>query len=239
MRAILYYIRAMPQRILVIEDDPAFRKTLCLVLAEAGYDASPAPSGKAGLVAALDRPPDLVLLDLVLPGIKGMEVCAQLKEWEQTAAVPVLILTGSDKEGQDIACLDVGADGYLTKPVKTERLLAHCRALLRRPGASKEKPLKVGALALDYAKKLVVLDGKKFPNLTPMEFGLLYELAARSPEPLDRTDIYKKVWGLEPPSEGSLKTVDVHARRVRLKLGWDADEWLTYVHGRGYRLAAP
>jgi DNA-binding response OmpR family regulator len=231
----------MGQKILLIEDNAAFRKTVARILTEGGYEVREAATGKAGLMDALEGQPDLVILDLVLPGIKGTEVCGQLKRWPQTAAIPVLILTGNDKDGQDIACLDVGADDYLTKPVKTERLLAHCRALLRRtaPAGGASARLTVGSLSLDYARKLVVLGGKEHPELTPKEFGMLYALALCSPEPIDRTTIYREVWGMEPPSEGSLKTVDVHARRVRLKLGWAADQWLSFVHGRGYRLAGP
>jgi len=231
----------MGQRILIIEDNPTFRKTVSRILSENGYAVTEAATGKAGLQKAAEDAPDLVILDLVLPGIRGTEVCLELKQKTETSGVPILILTGNDNEGQDIACLYVGADDYLTKPVKTERLLAHCRALLRRAGDAPAAgvTLSIGKLTLDFGKKLVLIAGKEYPNLTPKEFGLLYELAARSPEPQDRTALYKKVWGMEPPSEGSLKTVDVHARRIRLKLGWDADEWLSYVNGRGYVLAGP
>jgi len=104
------------------------------------------------------------------------------------------------------------------------------------PDAGKDA-LVVGSLRLDYKRKLVILDGKENPQLTPKEFGLLYELARCMPDPIDRTALYKKVWGMDPPSEGSLKTVDVHVRRIRLKLGWSGDQWLSYVNGRGYRLA--
>ncbi|MBI3553952.1 MAG: response regulator transcription factor [Elusimicrobia bacterium] len=230
----------MPQKILLIEDNAAFRKTVARILAENGYEVGEAATGKDGLARAERRAPDLIILDLILPGIKGTEVCVRLKQSPRTAAVPILILTGNDQDGQDISCLDVGADDYLTKPVKSERLLAHCRALLRRAAPEgKRDVLALGALRLDYKRKLVIVDGNENPRLTPKEFGLLFELARRTPDPIDRTELYKLVWGMEPPSEGSLKTVDVHARRIRLKLGWSADRWLSYVHGRGYRLAAP
>lgn len=225
----------MPQKILIVEDNAAFRKIVRGLLEDNGYEVFEAAAGKAGLASASVKKPDLVILDLVLPGLKGTEVCLELKRSPSTSATPVLILTGNDREGQEIACLDIGADDYLTKPIKGELLLARCRALLRRSGPREE--LALGALALDYANKLVRLAGKEFPNLTPKEFELLYALAAQSPAPADRETLYRKVWGSEPPSEGSLKTVDVHARRVRLKLGWSADEWLTFVSGRGYRLA--
>ena len=230
----------MNQRILIIEDDSPFRKIVSRILSRNGYEPVEAATGKAGILNALDCKPDLVILDLVLPGLKGMEVCQQLKLRPQTASIPILILTGNDREGQEIACLDVGADDYLTKPVKTDRLLAHLRALLRRSDpAPAQSVVSLGPLRLDYGSKLVLLEGVEHPQLTPKEFGMLYELARCSPEPMDRTALYEKVWGIEPPSPGSLKTVDVHARRIRLKMGWAPQQWLSYVSGRGYRLSVP
>jgi DNA-binding response OmpR family regulator len=233
----------MAPRVLLIEDDASFRKAVSDVLTSEGFEVLQAPSGKAGISAVQKDAPDLVVLDLIMPGMKGLEVCQVLKQDAQTARIPIIILTGNDKDGQDIACLDMGADDYLTKPVKSERLLAYCRSLLRRTaGESKEEnPAKVeaGALTLDYARKLVILSGKEHPHLTPKEFELLYFLARRTPNPTDRASIYREVWGVEAPSEGSLKTVEVHVRRIRLKLGWKSDQWLVSVSGRGYALIPP
>ena len=118
-------------KVLLIEDNASFRKTVARILTVQGFEVSEAAFGKAGLANAAKDKPDLIILDLVLPGLRGIEVCEQLKKTPETAGIPILVLTGNDREGQDIACLDTGADDYLTKPVKTERLLAHCRALLR------------------------------------------------------------------------------------------------------------
>lgn len=232
----------MGAKILLIEDDASFRRTVARVLKLEKYETLEAGTGKLGIEKAKQFPPDLVVLDLVLPGIGGIDVCQALKQDQKTAGVPILILTGEDKDGQEVALLDMGADDYLTKPVKMERLQAHVRALLRRFQFSTQIPsaeIRAGGLDFDYAGKVVILHGKKFPHLTPKEFDLLWELAVRSPKPRDRTAIYKKVWGMDPPSEGSLKTVEVHIRRIRLKLGWRSDEWLLSVPGRGYCLAAP
>ena len=231
----------MPTRALLIEDDPAFRRTVAELLRLHDFAVSETGSGKAGAAKAREERPDLILRDLVMPGISGLEVCQLLKQDLQTASIPILILTGNDREGQDVACLDMGADDYLTKPVKAARLLAYCRALLRRSHAEDAPPpeVRVGGLALDYGRKLVSLKGKEYAHLTPKEFGLLYELAGRSPEPEDRVALYQRVWGLDPPSEGSLKTVDVHVRRIRLKLGWRSDRWLVSVSGRGYSIQPP
>jgi DNA-binding response OmpR family regulator len=229
-------------KVLLIEDDASFRKAVSDVLSEEGYQVSQAPSGKAGIMAAQTDPPDLVILDLIMPGMKGLEVCQVLKQDAATARVPIIILTGNDKDGQDIACLDMGADDYLTKPVKSQRLLAYARALLRRnAGEEKDPPsrVEVGGLSLDYARKVVTLGSKEYPHLTPKEFELLYFLARRTPNPTERAAIYRDVWGVEAPSEGSLKTVEVHVRRVRLKLGWKSDQWLVAISGRGYALVPP
>jgi DNA-binding response OmpR family regulator len=227
-------------RVLLIEDDASFRKAVSDVLTLEGYEVLQAPSGKAGIMTAQKELPDLVVLDLIMPGMKGLEVCQFLKQDARTAHVPIIILTGNDKDGQDIACLDMGADDYLTKPVKSPRLLAYCRALLRRTeGEAHAEPpasIEVGDLKLDYARKVVVTGKVEYPHLTPKEFELLYYLARRTPNPTDRATIYRDVWGVEPPSEGVLKTVEVHVRRVRLKLGWKSDQWLVSVSGRGYAL---
>lgn len=233
----------MAPKVLLIEDDASFRKAVSDVLTLEGYDVRQAPSGKAGILAAQNDLPDLVLLDLIMPGMKGLEVCQFLKQDAATARVPIIILTGNDKDGQDIACLDMGADEFLTKPVKSDRLLAYCRAILRRTaGENKEAPpakVEVGGMWLDYARKIVTLGKVDHPHLTPKEFELLYYLARRTPNPTDRATIYRDVWGVEPPSEGVLKTVEVHVRRIRLKLGWKSDQWLVSVSGRGYALIPP
>lgn len=229
-------------KVLLIEDDASFRKAVSDVLTLEGYEVKQAPSGKAGILAAQQDPPDLVILDLIMPGMKGLEVCQFLKQDAKTANVPIIILTGNDKDGQDIACLDMGADDYLIKPVKSERLLAYARALLRRnAGEEKAAPasVEVGALSLDYPRKIVKLGKHEHQHLTPKEFELLYFLASRTPNPTERAEVYRKVWGVEAPSEGALKTVEVHVRRVRLKLGWKSDQWLVSVSGRGYALIPP
>jgi DNA-binding response OmpR family regulator len=233
----------MASKVLLIEDDASFRKAVGDVLSLEGYTVIQAPSGKAGIMAAQKEMPDLVILDLIMPGMKGLEVCQVLKQDAATARMPIIILTGNDKDGQDIACLDMGADDYLIKPVKSERLLAYARALLRRnAGEERSEPpanVTVGALSLDYPRKIVKLGTKEFQHLTPKEFELLFFLASRTPNPTERADVYRQVWGVEAPSEGSLKTVEVHVRRIRLKLGWKSDQWLVSVSGRGYALIPP
>jgi DNA-binding response OmpR family regulator len=233
----------MAERILIIDDDSAFRKILGRTLEGEGFSVDAAPTGKAGIAAAQRQPHDLVILDLVMPGMNGVEVCQVLKQQVETAGTPILILTGNDQEGQDVACLDMGADDYLIKPAKADRLLAHVRALLRRSpqhapnGAGSERRL--GEMTLDPERRLVRLGAEEFTHLTAKEFGLLFDLAVHSPKPRNRQALYLDVWGMPNPSEVSLKTVDVHVRRIRLKLGWRSDRWLISVSGLGYCLVPP
>lgn len=228
-------------KILLIDDDAAFRRTLARILGDCGFQAVHANSGPAGMAKALEEKPDLIILDLVMPGPQGTDVCLALKQSPETAGIPVLMLTGNDKDGMEVACLDMGADDYLTKPVRSERLLAHCRALMRRGGAGAQAStvLSLGSLRLDYERKIVSLENVAHPHLTPKEFDLLYVLARCSPMPRTREELYQEVWGSEPPSEMSLRTVEVHIRRIRLKLGWKTGQWLEGVSGRGYCLQAP
>lgn len=225
---------------LLIEDDEPFRKSLAKLLRDNGYAPREAKSGKTGAAEAFKNPPELVILDLQLPGRRGEEVCSTLKSDLRTAGTPILILTGEDREGLEIACLDLGADDYLTKPVRPDLLLARCRALLRRTakGAGPDRPeIRLGDLRLDYAGKTAFLGNRLIAHLTPREFEVLYDLALHHPQARDRATLYRELWGAEPPSEGSLKTVEVHVRRIRLKMGWEPDEWLVRVAGRGYCLA--
>lgn len=231
------------QKILLIDDDDAFRKSLRLTLEDAGYTVAEARNGREGIRKTAEETPGLVILDLVMPGLAGPDVCLSLKKEPSTSGIPVLILTGNDQDGQDIACLDLGADDYLTKPVRGERLLAHCRAILRRGWQKDASPepraVTLGELRLDYGRKVAALGAKEHSDLTPKEFDLLYALALASPSPRQREELYRQVWGNDPPSEQSLRTVEVHVRRIRLKLGWRTDQWLTAVSGRGYSLAPP
>jgi len=232
----------MEPKVLIVDDDAAFRKTAGRVLSLHGFRVVQAATGKAGIAGAFRDSPDLVILDLVLPGMRGLDVCQALKQDAATAGIPILILTGNDEEGLEVACLDMGADDYLTKPVRSERLLAHLRALLRRIPARPAdggRIVELGDMALDHDRKVVRLRGKEYSHLTPKEFGVLYTLALNSPLPRDRVSLYRDVWGMDPPSEGSLKTVEVHIRRLRLKLELDPDEWLCTVSGRGYCLVSP
>ncbi len=222
--------------LLLVDDDKSFLAMAADALANEGFAISTAANAKEALDLLSKNMPELVITDLVMPKMNGLEFCKRLKASGRTAGLPVILLTGSDKEGQQITALDTGADDYLTKPVDLDVLSARCRALLRRSGREKPPPpvLRFGKMILDYAGKSVSLGGKDYPGLTPREFEVLYELAANQPRPYSRVELYERLWGNPPPSKGSLKTIDVHLQRIRFKLGLASGRWLVRITGRGY-----
>ena len=225
-------------RILIVDDDPIFRRAMIDALGIGGraYEVSTAAEA---FEMAVKEVPDLVIVDLGLPDGDGAELCRRLRNHESTAGIPILVLTGDMSEGRDAACLDAGADSYLAKPVKGPRLRSYVRALLRRPSMlSRRKPrrMQVAGLEFQYKSKTMRLDEKIYAEFSPREFEILYALALSHPEPLGRGEIYRRVWGLEPPSDDSLRTIEVHIFRIREKLGLEAREKLATIPGRGYRL---
>ena len=225
----------MKQRILVIEDDPDIALSLRLKLErDGGFEVVTAHDGAAGLRLAVERPPDLVLLDLNLPGMDGFEVCRQLRKTPATAATPVIMLTARIGESDRVAGLDMGADDYITKPFSPKEALARVRAVLRRfeQGAAGPEALADGSLRIDLGSRQVEVAGHAL-SLTRKEFDLLVELIRQRGRVLTRERLLETVWGYDYP--GETRTVDVHVRRLRQKLGSPIDERVETVVGVGYR----
>lgn len=221
------------KRILVIEDDPDIALSLRHNLAKEGFAVDVAGDGEAGRRAAVERPPDLVLLDLSLPGMDGFEVCRRLRTTAATESVPILMLTARVAEGDRIAGLDLGADDYVTKPFSVREVLARVRAILRRtPKTDEEGRLVDPPLAIDLGARTVAVDGREVP-LTRKEFDLLVDLLRGRGRVLTRDRLLEKVWGYDFP--GETRTVDVHVRRLRKKLGPVAEARIETVVGVGYR----
>jgi len=221
----------MTARILIIEDDEAILKFLRRGLAYEGYQVDTAAEGQSGLSLALDNQYDLIVLDLMLPGIDGLEVCRRLRAG---GPVPILILTAKDQVTDRIQGLDLGADDYMTKPFNLDELLARIRALLRRAQPSRPQVLRFADLSLDTGTRQASR-GDRVISLTAKEYELL-ELFLRHPrQVLTREVIFDRVWGYDFGGESNI--IEVYIRYLRQKLESDDEPRLLHtVRGMGYVL---
>ena len=219
--------------IVVIEDEPAIASAIAARLTSEGFRVVIAEDGPSG-VAVCDREhPDLVVLDLMLPGLDGLEVCRRIQADRPTA---VVMLTARDSETDMLVGLAIGADDYLTKPFSPRELVARVNAVLRRVGREDDAPgpvLRVGAVSVDADARRVRL-GDDEVHLTPTEFDLLVRLAARPGVVHTREQLLADVWGY--PDGTGARTVDSHVRALRRKLG---EGLIRTVHGVGYALETP
>lgn len=237
----------MAQRILVIEDEPTLSRLLSYNLAQEGYAVDTANDGAEGLRAAGEEPYDLIVLDLMLPGMDGYEVLTRLRE--QGSRTPVIILTARNEESDVVKGLKLGADDYMTKPFGVAELLARVSAVLRRAGAagggaadaddgdsSKAKGIAVGGLEIFPDRYEVSAGGETF-ELRPKEFEVLLYLAQRPGTVVTRNDLMNAVWGFD--YVGGERTVDVHVSSLRKKLEMNQrDVRIDSVRGVGYKLTA-
>lgn len=228
-----------PQHIFLIDDDPLMRRSLAYTLAQAGFRTSAHASAEEALAALDADPPDLVLLDIGLPGMDGLEA---LRLLQQRADVPVIFVTARRRELEQVLGLELGADDYITKPFDSDVLLARMRAVLRRtrraemvPPAPSER-IHAGDLTIDLPAHRVTLAGAPL-ELSPREFDLLATLAREPDRVLSVDDLLLRVWG--PDYVGEPQIVYVHVRRLREKLERDPNDprRLLTVRGVGYRLA--
>jgi DNA-binding response OmpR family regulator len=222
----------MRSRVLIVEDDPSVRESTSLLLQRAGIDVDAAATGEAALDAFATTPFDLVILDLMLPGMDGFEVCRRLR---RESTVPVLMLTARSDLQDVVAGLEIGADDYVVKPVEHAELLARVRAAVRRVHADPSTPkLQFGALEIDPASHDATLDRRPL-GLTSMEFRLLAELARHPGVVLTRDALLDRVWGYD--YLGDSRLVDMAVTRLRAKLRDDpaTPTYLATVRGVGYR----
>jgi DNA-binding response OmpR family regulator len=227
----------MATQVLLIEDDANIRASLAMLLAQEGYAVSEASSGEEGLVVFEESAPDIVLVDLMLPGIDGFEVTRQLRK---TSAVPVIIVSARTGTPDIVAALELGADDYLTKPITAKELFARIRASMRRAqtGGWNETVLTFGDLEICPEKGAVRKAGSEV-SLTRTEFRLLCELAAKPRWVMSRPQLLERVWGYD--YFGDTRLVDVHIARLRAKIETDPSkpELLLTMRGAGYKLQAP
>jgi DNA-binding response OmpR family regulator len=218
------------QTILVVEDEQSIASFVAAYLRNDGFEVRLTPSGREALSIVASAEPALVVLDLMLPDLDGMEVCRRIRE---TSTLPVLMLTARDDDLDKIAGLDAGADDYLTKPFNPRELVARVRAILRRSGEKKREDgatLSHGDLVLDAGRRECHV-GEEEIRLAPKEFDLLWELLDHRGLVLTRDQLLERVWGYT--FAGDTRTVDVHVRQLRRKLG-DASPIVT-VWGIGYK----
>ena len=225
-------------QLLLVEDDAPIRHALVRALTERGHVVTSTTTAMAALQQVVDAPPDLVILDLGLPGLDGYEALRMLRA---VSAVPVVVATARDDEADIVRALNAGADDYLVKPFGPGQIDARVRAVLRRvagDGPSRSEPIQVGGLWLDGEAYEAVLDGVPL-ELSRREFDLLHYLARHAGQVVPKRDLLTHVWRM--PYGGADKTVDVHVSWLRRKMGETAQEprYLHTVRGVGIKLAAP
>jgi len=220
-------------RVLVVDDEQAIRRFLNAALTAHGYEVFEATTGEEALTAAVGRRPDLIILDLGLPGIDGIEVTRRLREWSH---IPILILSVREREGDKIEALDTGADDYLTKPFGAGELLARMRVALRRAAQPQATPLfRVGDLAVDLARRMVTLSGEEVP-LTPTEYDLLRVLVQNAGKVLTHNQLLRQVWGAGYGGELHLLRVNVSNLRRKIEPLPGRPRYIMTEPGVGYRL---
>ncbi len=227
----------MTHRVLVVDDEADITALVAYHLAKAGYRVSTASSGPEALKAAREERPDVVVLDLMLPGVGGYDVLAELRKREETRDVGVILLTARRDEPDRIRGLTLGADDYLTKPFSPAELVLRVQAILRRlaaPAVAAGSTLVVGPLAIDRAAHRVMLNGEEL-NLTATEYKLLVTLVERRGRVQSRPHLLETVWEAQPDIQ--TRTVDMHVQRLRSKLGV-LGTMIETVRGFGYRFAA-
>lgn len=225
----------MQPKILVVDDDPAINEMLTIVLEAEGFDTSSVQDGAEAVDAFHAYDPDLVLLDLMLPGVNGIDICREIR---RTSAVPIVMLTAKTDTVDVVLGLESGADDYITKPFKPKELIARIRARLRRADDEPAEVLKIGDLTIDVPQHMVSRGDEEIA-LTPLEFDLLLEMARKPNQVHTRDELLETVWGYRNASDTRL--VNVHVQRLRSKIELDPEhpEIILTVRGLGYKTGKP
>lgn len=234
----------MAKRILVVDDEPSITKLVSFNLEKAGYDVDTAADGQAALDKVQDNQPDLIVLDLMLPKVDGLDVCKRLRQ--ENNHIPVIMLTAKDEELDRVLGLELGADDYVTKPFSPRELVARVKAVLRRSAIkdaleqadAKQKPLVIGDLVIDVEGYESYVQGRRL-ELTPKEFELLVYMATHRGRVLSRDQLLNAVWNYD--FVGDSRIVDVHVSHLRDKIEPDARRplYIKTVRGIGYKFEGP
>jgi two-component system KDP operon response regulator KdpE len=222
-------------RILVVDDEPQILRALRTNLRGAGYEVTTAETSEQALAEAAMRPPDAVILDLLLPDGSGTEVCRELRRWTD---VPVILLSAIGDESEKVAALDAGADDYVTKPFGIDELLARLRAALRRTTTGTETVVELGSLRIDLVKRSVAVGGRPV-QLTPHEYGMLALFARNVGKLLTHRTILREVWGPGYGDESHYLHVYVSQLRRKIEPDPTRPRYLITESGAGYRLVEP
>ena len=219
-------------KVYLVEDDANIREVVLYALQSAGFEALGFETG-AEFFAAMDQaPPNLVLLDIMLPGEDGLSILKTLRNGAQTKALPVIMLTAKSSELDKVKGLDMGADDYITKPFGVMELISRVNAVLRRSAPEADRPMEYADIILNTARRVVTIDGETI-TLTYKEYELLHYLLLNKGLALSRDKIMEAVWGYD--FEGESRTLDMHIRSIRQKLG-AAGEHIKTIRNVGYRL---
>jgi len=221
----------LTQKVLVVDDDPAISEMLTLVLSTEGFASVVVNDGGQAVEVFQRENPDLVLLDLMLPGMNGIDICRAIR---QESTVPIVMLTAKTDTVDVVLGLESGADDYIPKPLKPKELVARVRARLRRSDESSTDSMEVGDLLIDVPGHSVSRDGEEI-SLTPLEFDLLHELASKPGQVFTREELLQRVWGYRNASDTRL--VNVHVQRLRAKIEKDPEkpQIVLTVRGVGYK----
>jgi len=225
-----------PKKILIVEDEPDIAQLVKIYLEKDGFHANVATSGVEALKVLKSERPDLLILDLMLPEIDGIEVCKKIRTTPDTALLPIIMLTAKAEESDTIIGLELGADDYVTKPFSPKALVARVKALFRRLERTQNQSpssLSFGPLAMDLARHEVIVNGNEV-SLTAKEFGLLEHLLRHPGRVLTRDVLLNSIWGYD--YYGTTRTVDVHIRRLKLKIPM-LDDAIISVKSLGYKLS--
>jgi two-component system KDP operon response regulator KdpE len=223
------------ERVLIVDDEPAIRKFLRVTLTAQAYHTIEAVSGQEALAKAAADKPDIIVLDIGLPDINGIEVTRLLRQWTQ---IPIIILSVRGAESDKIAALDAGADDYLTKPFGVGELLARLRAALRRAGNTTSEPVFTsGSLKVDLARRLIIVSGYEV-QLTPTEYELLRVLVTHAGKVLTHHFLLREVWGAEYGEEFHMLHVNISNLRRKIEPDSTRPQFIITEPGVGYRLRA-
>lgn len=223
----------MKQRILVVDDEVPIQELIKFNLEQAGFEVEIADNGIAALEMFEANKPDLIVLDLMLPGKDGYDVCKAIRK---TSNTPIIMLTAKETELERVLGLELGADDYITKPFSPLELVARIKAVLRRSSGQDDEEIDeftVGSIFMKVGTREVLVKGESV-ELTRKEFDLLHIFMQNAGKVLTREFLLQKVWGYE--YEGETRTVDVHIRHLRRKLGPEGEERIETIHGVGYKL---